>query len=407
MNPTVAFLTMVALAAAVASTAQGLPMFEENEAFVGGLDEVNTYRIPSVVCTSKGTVLVFCEARRDSSVDGSPTHLALKRSMGNAEAWRPPVTRGRSPDGRSKARNMTWLPVQILAETDGRSAYMNPVPIIDRTDGKIFLLVDVHGQYQEGRGGGVLLLESTDEGATWSKPRDLGEMVGRKTMGPGVGIQMAGGRLVAPTYDGVIYSDDHGKTWKSGGRSTPRSETQVVELVDGSLMLNVRGAPFRSVCISADGGDSWGEPYQDKTLTDSELFGGCQASLLRYTRRSDGHDRDRLLFSNPADLKGRMSMTVRMSYDEGKTWPVSKVIKKGAGAYSCLTVFPDGTIGTIYETGNTYDDGVVEYYAKLSFARFNLEWFSDGKDELKKTVAEKDKPAATQGATKPADDKAK
>ena len=70
-----------------------------------------------------------------------------------------------------------------------------------------------------------------------------------------------------------------------------------------------------------------------------------------------------------------------ISYDEGKTWPVAKRIKEGTGAYSCPTVFPDGTIGLVYETGNSHDD-VVEYYSKISFARFNLEWLTDGKDRL-------------------------
>jgi len=68
-----------------------------------------------------------------------------------------------------------------------------------------------------------------------------------------------------------------------------------------------------------------------------------------------------------------------MSYDEGKTWPVAKIIKKGTGAYSSLTILPDGSIGIIYETGN-YNNDITEYYARLSFARFNLEWLTDGKD---------------------------
>lgn len=191
---------------------------------------------------------------------------------------------------------------------------------------------------------------------------------------------MKNGRLVVPTYEGVIFSDDHGKTWRAGGKTTgPVSETQVVELGDGSLMLNTRGSSNRTVCLSKDGGQSWSESWRDPVLTDSELWGGCQASLIRYpSRKDDGKARSRLLFANPADRKHRFDLTVRLSYDEGKTWPVAKRIKNGTGAYSSMAVFPDGTIGIIYETGNTCDR-VVEYYAKLSFARFNLEWLTDGK----------------------------
>jgi len=88
------------------------------------------------------------------------------------------------------------------------------------------------------------------------------------------------------------------------------------------------------------------------------------------------------LFANPADVNYRADMTVRLSYDEGQTRPVAKLIKKGTGAYSSLTVFPDGTAGVIFETGNSYD-GIVETYSKLAFARFNLEWLTDGKDSLR------------------------
>ena len=365
------------------STAEALPKFDESDVFVGGMDDVNTYRIPSMVCTAKGTVLVFCEARRGSSVDGSPTHLALKRSIGNTGVWMPPSRKGRVPDGRSRKRNMTWLGMQIMRHTDGKDAYMNPVPVIDRADGAILLLVNRYGKYENDESKSqILVFRSTDEGATWSEPIDIAPSIGRKALGPGVGIQTESGKLVVPTYDGVIYSDDHGKTWQSGGRTTgPISETQVVELADGSLMLNTRSQPNRTVCISTDGGKTWGRPRVDKTLTDSELYGGCQASLLRYTTAGDVYAKSRLLFANPADRRHRFNMTVRISYDEGKTWPVSKLVREGTGAYSCLTVLPDKTIGLIYETGPIRGK-LVSYYGKLTFARFNLDWLSDGADTL-------------------------
>ncbi|MCI0538393.1 MAG: glycoside hydrolase [Verrucomicrobiales bacterium] len=136
------------------------------------------------------------------------------------------------------------------------------------------------------------LLKSGDEGATWSEPVDITPNVGRIALGPGIGIQMKSGRLVAPVYDGVIFSDDHGRTWKAGGKAAnPINEDQVVELADGSLVLNTRGRPNRTVAISKDGGETWGEPWRDPVLTDSELWGGCQASLIRWTRKDEGYDR--------------------------------------------------------------------------------------------------------------------
>ncbi|HVN82249.1 MAG TPA: sialidase family protein, partial [Terriglobia bacterium] len=361
-------------------------LFEETCIFAGGQDDINTYRIPSLACTRRGTVLAFCEGRKDSNGDGTPTHLVMKRSLGNTGTWNPPHQSGLVPEGRSRERNMTWLPMQIILPCKRKEAYMNPVPIIDQSDEAIYLLVNYHALYDPKRdefGGDthIWLLKSRDEGATWSKPTDLTPQVGARELGPGAGIQTSRGTLVAPVYDGVIYSEDHGKTWQGGSKTPgPVNESQVVELADGSLMLNTRGAPVRTVIISKDGGRSWGEPHPVPSLSDPELYGGCQASLIRYPNLNIKGSQNLLLFANPADLKYRMNLTVRVSFDEGMTWPVSKLIRKGSGAYSCLTIFPDGTIGIIYETGNTYS-GIIESYAMLAFARFNLEWLTGGRNQ--------------------------
>ena len=382
-------LKRAALALAIASCLAFAsdPLFEETDVFAGGQDNINTYRIPSVVCTRKGTVLAFCEGRKDRSQDGTPTHLALKRSTGNSGEWNPPGRPGARGGGRSRERNMTWQPLEIVLASRTTEAYVNPVPVIDESTGAIYLLVNYYLHYDThvdafGGRGQVWILRSTDEGATWSEPVDITSSVGNKELGPGIGIQMRNGRLVAPVYDGVIYSDDHGKTWRAGSKTpTPPNESQVVELADSSLMFNVRGGSRRTIVLSRDGGATWGEPHQDPVLTDSELWGGCQASLIRYTRK-EAQGIDRLLFANPADLKDRFDLTVRLSYDEGKTWPVARMVKKGTGGYSSMTVFPDGSIGVLFETGNSYD-GIVEPHAKLAFAHFNLEWLTDGKDHLR------------------------
>ncbi len=99
----------------------------------------------------------------------------------------------------------------------------------------------------------------------------------------------------------------------------------------------------------------------------------CQASFLRYSSVEDG-GKNRLLFSNPASMDDRINMTVRMSYDEGKTWPVARQLCSGSSAYSCLTVLPDGDICSLYEAGE--DD------AAINFARFTLDWLTMGKDSI-------------------------
>jgi len=235
-----------------------------------------------------------------------------------------------------------------------------------------------------------LLLNSTDDGATWSKPIDVGSTFdGGFAAGPGRGIQLKynkdhKGRLVFPgrgpcgkgqTWGSyIIYSDDHGTTWHKGGCLSVAGECQAIELMDGSLVMNIRSGrrKCRVLAVSKDAGITWGEPYDEPQLPEY----GCQASFLRYTDRFRD-DRNRILFSNPHTiLRERTKMTVRLSYDEGKTWPVSKRIHPGPSAYSGLAIAKDGTILCFYE------GGMQHRREWIRLARFNLTWLTDGQDKL-------------------------
>jgi sialidase-1 len=96
--------------------------------------------------------------------------------------------------------------------------------------------------------------------------------------------------------------------------------------------------------------------------------------VVRYTSAAR-HGKSRILFSNPASTK-RENMTVRLSCDDGKTWPLVGCLYAGPSAYSCLAVLPDMSIGCLYERG------AQRAYEKITFARFTLEWLSGGSDKL-------------------------
>jgi sialidase-1 len=287
---------------------------------------------------------------------------------------------------------------------DGTNALNCPTAVVDRDTGTTWLLLittstkkyknDDEVAKAKGPISDMWVMQSNDEGATWIGPTDITKSVNQPNWdriipGPGVGIQLRSGRLVIPcnhvigagtgfnSFNHVIYSDDHGKTWRLGGSTEGKmDENQIVELTDGSLMLNMRNyrdKGHRGISISKDSGLTWSKVTSDPTLIEPV----CQASLIRYTE-SPPFVKDRLLFSNPATETERIKMTVRVSYDEGKTWPVAKLLNAGPSAYSCLTVLPDMKIGCLYERGDRYGA------EKITFARFSLEWLTDGADSLQK-----------------------
>jgi sialidase-1 len=347
-------------------------LFQEKDLFLAGLDEVNIYRIPSLLATANNVLLAFCEARERDDCD--PLDLVLKRSL--------PVPRNlQGVNGVSWPDDRRWSPMQVVVPGHGDAA-VNPCPLIDAATGVVWLCCAMAigglARNLDRVTGPLLMLSSADDGATWSDPVDISSQVGYFLPGPGVGTQLRDGRLIVPGYDErsakVIYSDDHGRTWKAGqAAGHPANESQAVELEDGSLVLNMRIAPgCRYVARSRDGGETWCEEHREEALPDP----ACMASIVRYRAPGDA-GRSRLLFANPATPNSRTQLVVKLSYDEGRTWPVARTIAAGPVAYSCLAVLPDGTIGLLYETGDAHP------YERVRFARFSLEWLSEGQDRTR------------------------
>lgn len=343
------------------------------DVFVRGGEGVFLYRIPALAVTTKGTILAVCDARIEKG-DDLPNNIDL-------------VLR------RSFDLGKTWSPSQKIADFPGMEGSGDASLLVDRETGTIWVFY-AYGpegigsrESQPGIDGPTLrlhLIHSNDDGATWSEATDLNNMVKDPAWkavwpSPGSGFQARSGRLYFPVtqvsdagYTRFVYSDDHGVSWKitvPSGRIT--SESMCVELDDGTLMANMRGdKKKRAVAISNNQGRSWEPMYYDEAL----IGPNCQASLIRYSSLSNGDDKNRLLFSNPASTK-RENMTVRLSYDEGKTWPVSKTIYPGLADYSSLAVLPDGSIGMFYEHGAQHGTD------QLTFVRFTMEWLTDGKDK--------------------------
>ncbi len=342
--------------------------------FVSGLGGYHTYRIPSLIATSRGTLLAFAEGRKGSSGDAGNIDLLLRRSLD---------------------QGVTWQPAQTIWD-DGPNTCGNPCVVLDQGTGTIWLLLTwnrgedaeseiIAQKSQDTRR--VFITRSTDDGLSWAQPREITSAVKRTNWtwyatGPGAGIQIEHGpyrgRLVIPCdhieamtrsyFSHVIFSDDHGLTWKLGG-STPRdqvNECEVVELTGGRLLLNMRNYDpaqrTRQQAISEDGGLTWTSQRHVAELIEPI----CQASIRRLSWL-DHRQRSVILFSNPASTR-RENLTVRASFDEGQSWPRSLLLDSRPSAYSCLALLSDGSMGILYEAGDKSP------YENLVFVRFLHEW---------------------------------
>jgi sialidase-1 len=395
-------LTILALAQAIASAS---PLLEKTNLFESGTQGYGLFRIPGVVVTARGTVLTYCEARRGGS-DWAEMDVLTRRSTDGGRTWE--AARNICHVDGPKRKN----PVRRNANTN-EVTHNNPIAIADR-DGTVHLLFCL--EYLR-----CFYQRSDDDGVTWSKPVEITDVFEAfrpqfdwRTLatGPGHGIQLRNGRLLAPVWvslgqggnnhspslNAVLYSDDHGKSWHAGELAvadktvTPgSSETTLVQLADNRVMLGVRARAKdgkRVFAVSDDGATQWSRPWTATEIQEP----GCMAGLVRHSLKPDS-DRNRILFSLPAptevftgglrrESNERVNLVIRMSYDEGQSWPVHKTLHADRAAYSDLAVLPDGTILCFYEAGNPQAEKPSPY-GFLTLARFNLEWLTDGKDKGK------------------------
>ncbi len=348
----------------------GIALLQHNE------NNVDTYRIPGLETTNKGTLIAVYDNRYNSSVD-----LQADIDVGMS----------RSVDGGT-----TWDSMKVIMDMgeygelpQDQNGIGDPAILVDRNTGTIWVAALWSNGHPEQRSfnasksgmlpadtGQFILVKSEDDGVTWSEPINITQQVKKPEwklllQGPGKGITLKDGTLVFPAqfkdekeipYSTIIYSKDHGETWNVGtGAKSNTTEAQIVELTNGSIMLNMRddrnrdsadGQNGRSVAVTTDFGKTWIEHSTSrKALQES----GCMASLISFNHPEKGI---LLFFSNPNTTKGRTNMTIKTSFDQGMTWPKVNQLElyedEGYG-YSCMTVIDDNHIGILYE-------GIKELY---------------------------------------------
>jgi sialidase-1 len=365
--------------------------------FKNGTEGYNFFRIPALVRAANGDLLAFCEAREGG--DASEIDLVLKRSPDGGETWSALLVVQESDDF-----------LELFGDDPPPITVGNPAPVVDLMDpdhpGRIWLPFTLENDR-------VFVVHSDDHGRSWSERREITADVkldtwGWYATGPVHSIQIQrgphAGRLVVPADhrlgdvardEGpngaqVVYSDDHGRTWKLGaiddtyGNGLNANETTVVELNDARLYFNTRNqrgeAPgTRGEAYSQDGGESF-VPSGDRRY---KWFVPCpeildppvvQCALLRGASRLDGDDRDIILFSGPDENgptgKGRSDLRIRYSNDETRSWRDGPLIHVGPAAYSDMVrIDPrDDRIGILFEAG----DPEEKRYTRIDFAVFSL-----------------------------------
>jgi sialidase-1 len=327
-----------------------------------GDDGVHTYRIPGITATDKGTLIAVYDIRYNNTRD-LPENIDVGMS--------------RSTDG-----GRSWEPMKVIMDMGApheNNGIGDPAVLFDPVAKKLWvaalwskgnrsiagsepgLSADTTGQF--------VLVSSDDDGRSWSQPYSITSQVKNPSWhlyfnGPGSGIAMQNGTLVFASqywdeskkpgmpHAAVVYSTDHGATWKSGtGAKSNTTESQVVETTAGTLMLNMRDnrGGYRSVATSTDMGTTWVEHQTSYRALPDPV---CMASLVKLPVKREGRMQDLLFFSNVNSPLARLNMTVKGSLDLGETWlPQHQLLidERRSFGYSSLTKVDDNTIGLLYE----------------------------------------------------------
>ncbi len=338
-----------------------------------GEDGVHTYRIPGLATTTNGTLIAVYDIRHNNAKDlQGDVDVGMSRSTDGGDSWEPM---------KIVMDMKTWggLP-------EDQNGIGDPTVLVDRANNTLWVAgLWAHGKPDKRviqasepgldpkQSAQWVLVKSEDDGKTWSKPINIAKQIKNPDwkilfQGPGKGICMKNGTLVFPaqfwdgenvSYSTIVWSKDHGRSWHCGaGSKSDTTEAQVIELDDGSLMLNMRdnrnrkdksATNGRSVAVTSDLGKTWTEhPTSRGALPESV----CMASLVKEEFVVDGVRRSIVLFSNPNSKFRRERMTIKASLDDGKSWPEEYRLLLDAGkgrGYSCMTKIDDSTLGILYE----------------------------------------------------------
>jgi sialidase-1 len=317
---------------------------------------VSCYRIPAIIVAKNGDLIAAIDERGPSCADlkaNDNINIVMRKSKDNGKTW-------------SDIRTLVDYP-------NGKSA-SDPSFILDSNGGTLFLFYNYMDLTKERDIYYLHVMKSTDNGETWSQSEDITKQISKpewhgdfKFITSGKGTQTSSGillhTLVNLKYGVFIFgSDNNGKTWfLKETPIKPADESKIIELSDHAWMVNsrVNSLGMRYVHISNDQGNSW-ISRADNALIDP----ACNAAIIRYNYKK----MNCLLFVNADSRDSRKNLSIKVSYDEGKSWTQGKTIYAGSAAYSDLVIMKNGDIGLLFEK-NEYSENV--------FLSFPFQWIGN------------------------------
>lgn len=283
----------------------------------------------------------------------------------------------------------TWSTHKMVVGTDADHALVGgghgfgDVSLVECASGKIVaIMVGGPGYFQSTPSNPIVptIITSTDGGDTWSTPRTLTDELYNTTYkegavqgsfaGSGRGLmlqrqkneQLNGRIMFAMSHrfannnvqEYIIYSDDEGDTWKFSTQSaySGGDESKLVELADGTVMISVRQSGQRGYNKSTDGGVTWGTQAKWADIDGN----ACNGDILYVNKHV-------MLHSYPNN-GSRKNVTIKASFDGGKSWSNPYVVCAPSSCYSTMDVTKDGDIAIFYED-NACSTGFVLNYVVL------------------------------------------
>ncbi|PCJ96317.1 MAG: sialidase [Flavobacteriaceae bacterium] len=360
----------------------------------GGDDGIVRYRIPGLASTNENTLLALYDVRRDrgSDLQGN-IDIGVSRSTDGGNTWEPMrIALDMGEYGNLPQKFNGVSDACILVDKNSNAIYIAGCwmhGVIDSKTGRPatdLTAGSTNWNHQWRNYGSLpgfdinktsqfLITKSIDDGKTWGDPINITKQVKSNEWhlsapAPGSGITLDDGTLVFPTqgkdkdqipFSNITYSKDGGQTWQAGKPSySNTTENMIVQLSDGSIMQNMRDnrnrheksdSNGRAIFTTKNLGEYW---EQHSTHHNALVEPVCMASIYKHTYTTiNGYKKSIFLFSNPNSKYKRERMTVKVSFDEGKTWPEKYWLLLDelglSGGYSSLTSINNNTIGILYE----------------------------------------------------------